>query len=73
MNKPGIDDSFFHHTSVAIAGASPKKDNFGLFLMKDLEKKGNQVFPVNPAYEDIEGKACCPSVKDLPDDVENLI
>jgi predicted CoA-binding protein len=70
--KQSIKD-FLDHKKVAIAGASPKKDNFGLFLMRELEKRGNQVFPVNPAYDDIEGKTCCPSVMDLPADVENLI
>ena len=30
-------------------------------------------FPVNPGYDSIEGKACCPSVRELPGDVENLI
>ena len=65
--------AFLDHKKVAIAGASPKKDNFGLSLMKELEKRGNQVFPVNPRYTDIEGKTCYPSVKDLPGEVENLI
>lgn len=64
---------FLDHKKVAIAGASPKKENFGLFLKKELEKRGNQVFPVNPIYHEIEGAECCASVKDLPADVENLI
>lgn len=73
LNMKKTIEDFLNHKKVAIAGASPKKDNFGLFLMKELEKRGNQVFPVNPGYEHIEGKACCPSVKNLPADVENLI
>lgn len=68
-----IIQEFLDHKQVAIAGASPKKDNFGRSLMIELEKRGNHVFPVNPGYEEIEGKTCCPSVKDLPADVENLI
>jgi predicted CoA-binding protein len=68
-----IIQDFIDQKKVAIAGASPKKDNFGLSLMKELEKRGNQVFPVNPRYEDIEGKTCYPSIKDIPEDVENLI
>ena len=66
-------EEFLDHKKVAIAGASPRKENFGLFLKKELEKRGNQVFPVNPGYKEIEGTPCCPSVKDLPPDVENLI
>jgi predicted CoA-binding protein len=65
--------AFLDHKKVAIAGASPNKENFGLFLKKELEKTGNQVIPVNPKHKEIDGVACCPSVKDLPPDVENLI
>ena len=65
--------AFMDHKKVAIAGASPKKDNFGLSLMKELEKRGNQVIPVNPGYQEIDGKVCCSTIKDLPADVENLI
>ena len=68
-----INHNFLDHKKVAIAGASPNKDNFGLFLMKEFEKLGNQVYVVNPRYEEIQGKTCHSSVKDLPDDVENLI
>ena len=64
---------FLDQKKVAIAGASPNKDNFGLFLMKELEKLGNQAYAVNPRYDEIEGKTCHRSIKDLPDDVENLI
>jgi predicted CoA-binding protein len=70
--KKTIQD-FLDHKNVAIAGASPKKENFGLFLKKELEKRGNHIFPVNPKYKEIEGVACIPSVRDLPADVENLI
>lgn len=70
--KKTIQD-FLDHKKVAIAGASPKKDNFGLFLMKELEKLGKQVYVVNPRYNEVQGKACLNSVKDLPSDVENLI
>ena len=65
--------AFMDHKKVAIAGASPKKDNFGLSLMTELEKLGNEVYPVNPRYDEVEGKKCLSSVKDLPAGVENLI
>ena len=65
--------AFMDHKKVAIAGASPNKDNFGLSLMTELEKLGNEVYPVNPLYDEIKGKSCLRSVKDLPADVENLI
>jgi len=68
-----IIQAFVDHKQVAIAGASPKKDNFGRTLMHELEKLENKVFLVNPLYDEIEGKKTMHSVKDLPADVENLI
>jgi predicted CoA-binding protein len=65
--------NFLDHKKVAIAGASPNKDNFGKYLMIELNKLGKEVYPVNPNYDDIEGHTCIHSVKDLPEDIENLI
>lgn len=68
-----IIQDFLESKKVAIAGASPNKDNFGLYLTKELHKLGNEVYPVNPRYEEVEGKKCLHSVQDLPAHVENLI
>ncbi len=68
-----IIQNFLDLKKVAIAGASPNKDNFGLYLLKELTKLGQEVYPVNPHYDDIEGTKCASSVKDLAKDVENLI
>lgn len=65
--------TFLDSGKVAIAGASPNKDNFGRTLMVELQKLGKDVFLVNPRYGEIEGKTCLPTVKDLPGDMENLI
>lgn len=68
-----IIQAFVDHKKVAIAGASPKKDNFGKYLLTELTKLEKEVYPVNPHYDNVEGHTCIPSVKDLPADVENLI
>jgi len=65
--------AFIDQKKVAIAGASNNKDNFGTSLLKELAKKDYELFPVNPRCKEIEGKPCVPSVKELPEDVENLI
>jgi len=65
--------NFLDHKKVAIAGASPNKDNFGLYLLIELKKLGKEVYPVNPHYHEIKGHTCIHSVKDLPEDIENLI
>jgi len=70
--KQTIQD-FLESKSIAIAGASTNKDNFGLTLMKELSKKGYRVHPVNPRYAEIEGIACVDTVKELPEEVEGVI
>ena len=65
--------SFLDSGKIAIAGVSPKKDNFGRSLMTELEKIGKEVYPVNPKYDQIEGKNSLKSVRELPPDVESLI
>ncbi len=65
--------AFLDDKKLAIVGASPKKDNFGRSLMAELSKKGYQVFPVNPKYDEIEGVKSVDTVKELPGDVTNVI
>ena len=52
---------FLDSNKVAIAGASPNKDNFGRTLMVELQKLGKDIFLVNPRYGEIEGKTCLPT------------
>jgi len=66
-------DSFIRDNKVAIVGASDNKENFGRMLMEELSKKTYDVFPVNPGYDSVLGKACVASVRSLPADVENVI
>jgi len=65
--------SFLDQKRVAIAGASNNKDNFGRSLLTELAKKEYELYPVNPKCDEIEGRTCVPSVKELPAEVENLI
>lgn len=65
--------AFIDDKNIAIVGASPNKDNFGRSLMTELIKKEYQVIPVNPKYERVESVATVPTVKELPENVENLI
>lgn len=65
--------AFLDQKKVAIAGASNNKDNFGRSLMTELAKKEYDLYAVNPNCDEIEGKPCVPSVRELPPEVENLI
>jgi uncharacterized protein len=71
MNK--TIDAFLEGKEIAIAGASAKKGNWGLALMKELRKKGYTVYAVNPKYAEIEDFSCYDSVKSLPASVEKCI
>ena len=64
---------FIESKKVAVIGASPNKDNFGKYLMRELAKKGIEPIPVNPKYEVVEGVACVPTARELPGDVESAI
>lgn len=64
---------FLDDQHVAIVGASNKKDNFGRGLMEEMQKKGYQVFPVNPKCTEVQGVACVSTVKELPEEVQNII
>lgn len=68
-----IIQSFLDSDKIAVAGASPNKDNFGRMLMIELGKLGKELFPVNPKYDQIEGKPTFPTIKDLPAQIESLI
>ena len=68
-----IIQNFLDAEKIAIAGASPNKDNFGKSLMTELGKLGKIIYPVNPLHKEIDGRACIPTVNDLPGDVDSLI
>jgi len=68
-----IIQSFLDDGKVAIAGASNNRDNFGKSIMKELQKLGYEVYPVNPKCNEIGGTPCVPTVRELPAEVNNLI
>jgi len=41
--------------------------------MLEFAKKDIECFPVNPSYEEVEGRACVNTVRDLPRDVDSAI
>ena len=69
-------DSFFNPRSVAIIGATKKKDKAGHVIFKNFATNKNrgvfkgEVFPVNPHEESILGFKCYPSVTEIPGDLD---
>lgn len=65
---------FFKPKGIALIGASSSPYKGGNFILKNLLNgyKG-KIYPVNPAYPEIEGLKCYPSVLDVPDPVDLAI
>lgn len=65
---------FFDPKGIALIGASGNEMKGGNRILKNLVMgfKGG-IYPVNPAYEEIEGLTCYPSVLKVPDPVDLAI
>ncbi len=64
-------DFFFDPVGVAFIGATPKPAKTGFRILKNLtEGYKGPIYPVNPAYPEIEGLRCYASVLDVPDPVD---
>lgn len=65
---------FFKPKGIALIGASSRPYKGGNFILKNLLNgfKGG-IYPVNPAYTEVEGLKCYPSVLDVPDPVDLAI
>lgn len=57
---------FFNPRTIAVIGASREPGKIGYVIFKDLINEfSGEVFPVNPNAEEILGKKCYPSVKNI--------
>jgi predicted CoA-binding protein len=58
--------------TVAVIGASNKRDKFSNKAVRAYIKQGYRVFPVNPRGGEIEGLAVYKSVTDIPVDLDRI-
>ncbi|NJE85938.1 CoA-binding protein [Thermococcus sp. CX2] len=58
---------------IALVGASPNPVKYGNIILRDLTRKGFEILPVNPNYDEIEGLKCYRSVRELPKDVDVIV
>lgn len=70
-------DAMLHARSVAVIGASNNKntaggDKLGTVALRHLIKHGYRgaIYPVHPTEIEIAGLACCPSLDDVPGDID---
>ena len=58
--------------SVVILGASPKPDRYAFKAMQRLQEHGYKVIPVNPAFSEVLGERCYPSISDVPQPIDTV-
>jgi acetyl coenzyme A synthetase (ADP forming)-like protein len=65
-------ESFFEPKSVAVIGASREPGKLGHEVFRNIIDAGyrGDLYPVNPKADEILGRKCYPSIKDVPSDVE---
>jgi predicted CoA-binding protein len=59
-------------SAVAVLGASPKPDRYAHKAMQMLRDHGYRAIPVNPAFDEILGEKCYPSIADVPDKIDTV-
>lgn len=73
MSKKDEIEDFLKQEKLAVAGASRSRHKFGNRILQDLKAKGYTVFPINPAAAEVEGLACSPDLKGLPEKVTGVV
>ncbi|HYK91886.1 MAG TPA: CoA-binding protein [Acidobacteriota bacterium] len=71
-SKQQISD-FLSQRKLALVGISRGGKKFGNALLKELNEKGYQVFPVHPQATTIDGHSCWHSLPELPEAVGGVI
>jgi acetate---CoA ligase (ADP-forming) len=68
-------DPLLRPRSVAIVGASARKDSMGAWSLENLRKGGfgGDLYPVNPGYDELQGSRCYASLAELPGKPEMVI
>jgi len=58
--------------TVAVLGASPKPQRYAYRAMQMLRDYGHRAIPINPAFEEVLGEKCYPSIADVPDKIDTV-
>jgi len=66
-------NQFMVQKHIAVAGVSRKKQKFGNAIYKELNKKGYNLYPVNPNLDQYNGSKCYPEIATLPDEVSGIV
>jgi 3-hydroxypropionyl-CoA synthetase (ADP-forming) len=65
-------DNFFNAKSIALVGATNKKDSIGYVVMDNLLNHGyrGRIYPINPKYDKIANLKSYPSIIDIPGQID---
>ena len=58
--------------TVAILGASPKPDRYAYKALELLLEYGHRTVPINPAFEEIQGQKCYPTISEAPGPIDTV-
>ncbi|MBV9008278.1 MAG: CoA-binding protein [Verrucomicrobia bacterium] len=58
--------------AVAVLGASPRPERYAFRAMQMLREYGHRPIPVNPAFDEISGERCYPSVGEVPEKLDTV-
>jgi len=72
VSKESLDD-FVGGRRWAVVGASNDRSKFGNITFRELQRRGKEVYPVNPRAADVEGATCYPSLAALPEPVDRVL
>jgi len=64
---------FLSHRRIAVAGVSRDKPNAANVIYRRLRTDGYQVFPVNPAADEVEGDRCYRSLAAIEGGVDGVV
>ncbi len=56
--------------TLAIVGLSANWYRPSFFAAKYMQEHGYRIIPVNPAYEEVLGEKCYPSLKEIPEQID---
>jgi predicted CoA-binding protein len=58
--------------TVAILGASPKPDRYAYKAFELLREYGHRPIPINPAFQEILGEKCYPTISEAPRPIDTI-
>lgn len=63
-------NEFMSQKRFAVVGATDNPQKYGNQIVKNLKKRGYEVYPINPKLNELEGLKCYATLVDIPVKVE---